>query len=71
MSSLRRHFDRLDAWLIATSAVAALVIALAHCNDGPVCGNGVQEDGEACDKGMLNGVENSGCSAKCTIAAGW
>jgi len=69
MTSLRRHFDRLDAWLVATSVIAAMVIALVHCNDDAVCGNGVQEDKEQCDKGALNGVENSGCSSTCTIAA--
>jgi cysteine-rich repeat protein len=63
-----RHFDRLDAWLIATSLVASVAIALAHCGDQAECGNNVQEEGEACDKGPLNGVENSGCSAACKIA---
>jgi cysteine-rich repeat protein len=69
MSSLRRHFDRLHLWLIATSTVAALALAQSHCSSAPVCGNGVQETGEACDEGKQNGVENSGCSATCTIAA--
>lgn len=64
-----RHFDRLDAWLIATSVVASLAIAFVHCGEGAVCGNGVQEEGEACDSGAMNGIENSGCSATCTIAA--
>jgi len=65
----RRSFDRLDTWLIATSLFASLAIALVHCGDNSVCGNSVQEEGEACDKGALNGVENSGCSTSCTIAA--
>ncbi len=65
----RRSFDRFDAWLIATSAIGCAAIALAHCNSSAVCGNSVVEDGEFCDKGMLNGVENSGCSATCQIAA--
>jgi len=68
MDKFRRHFDRLDAWLIATSCVAAIAIALSHCSDGSTCGNGIQESGEACDKGPANGVENSGCSTSCTIA---
>jgi cysteine-rich repeat protein len=69
MTSLRRHFDRLDAWLIATSVISALAIALVHCNDDAVCGNNIVEDKEQCDVGMRNGVENSGCSSTCTIAA--
>jgi cysteine-rich repeat protein len=69
MNTLRRHFDRLDAWLVATSIVASLVIALSHCNDNAVCGNGIVESGETCDKGAMNGVENSGCSATWQVAA--
>lgn len=64
----RRAFDRLDAWLIATSLFASLAIAFVHCGDQAVCGNNVQEEGEACDRGAMNGVENSGCSTSCTIA---
>ncbi len=62
-------FDRIDAWLIATSMLVSGAIALSHCTDRAVCGNNVQEEGEQCDKGMLNGVENSGCSSSCGIAA--
>jgi cysteine-rich repeat protein len=69
MNRFRRHFDRLDAWLIATSVIVAGAVALTHCSSSPVCGNNVTEDGEQCDKGMLNGVENSGCSSTCQIAA--
>jgi cysteine-rich repeat protein len=69
MDKLRRHFDRLDAWLIATSVIVAATVALTHCSSNPVCGNNVTEDGEQCDKGMMNGVKNSGCSATCQIAA--
>ncbi len=35
----------------------------------PVCGNGMKEDGEACDDGGK--APNDGCSATCTIDAGY
>ena len=37
----------------------------ACCVDCNVCGNGVVEDGEACDDG--NRVSGDGCSASCTV----
>ena len=61
---MKRH---LEAWIVGMSIAACAVILLAHCG-GSSCGNGKKESGEACDKGMLNGVENSGCSTSCQIA---
>jgi cysteine-rich repeat protein len=37
----------------------------SDCEHEPVCGDGVMEDGEACDDG--NVVAHDGCSATCTI----
>ena len=34
---------------------------------GSTCGDGVQETGEQCDLGSLNGVAGSGCSSTCTL----
>ncbi|MEO6951108.1 MAG: hypothetical protein ABI321_04775 [Polyangia bacterium] len=61
---MKRH---LEAWVVGVSLAALAVITLAHCG-GSSCGNGKQESGESCDKGKLNGVENSGCSTTCEIA---
>ncbi len=36
------------------------------CQKCGVCGDGVVDPGEECDKGPLNGQWNSGCSANCT-----
>jgi cysteine-rich repeat protein len=36
---------------------------------GPVCGNGVVEDGEACDDGGT--AAGDGCSPTCTVERGW
>ncbi|MBI5230415.1 MAG: IPT/TIG domain-containing protein, partial [Candidatus Magasanikbacteria bacterium] len=33
-----------------------------------VCGNGVEEQGEACDLGAKNGMENSYCSKSCVLS---
>ncbi|MFH1193715.1 MAG: DUF4215 domain-containing protein [bacterium] len=33
----------------------------------PVCGNNIQEEGEACDKGTANGKIGSGCTIDCQI----
>ncbi len=33
----------------------------------PVCGNGIQEQGESCDLGSANGVCPSTCSTSCTV----
>ena len=62
---MKRH---IEAWLVGASLATCAVITLAHCG-GTSCGNGKKESGESCDKGKLNGVENSGCSTTCEIAA--
>jgi hypothetical protein len=51
---------------ITPSAVAALVPTLPPC--GAVCGNGVVETGEQCDKGAANGTPGSGCNVLCKTA---
>ncbi|MDD5469927.1 MAG: DUF4215 domain-containing protein [Candidatus Peribacteraceae bacterium] len=38
-------------------------IACERCSLGPLCGNGVLQEGEECDDG--NGVSGDGCSADC------
>ena len=66
---MSRRFDRIDAWLVTIALVTSVSVLFGHCGGGAVCGNGKQEEGESCDKGAQNGVENSGCSATCTIAS--
>jgi cysteine-rich repeat protein len=55
-------------------ALAILLVGLAvACGDPAplttgVCGDGVVDLGEACDRGALNGTEGVGCTATCTPA---
>src|SRR5699024_11837435 len=58
----------------------AMVLAGAGCKgdknpdpppggSDPVCGNGIVEDGEACDDG--NTTSGDGCSSSCELEDGW
>jgi hypothetical protein len=54
-------------------AVVAMVVvgggvAWMECGKSSTCGNMKVESGEDCDKGTMNGVDGSGCSADCKFA---
>lgn len=54
-------------------AFVALVVcgggaAWMECGNSSTCGNLKVETGEQCDKGPMNGVDGSGCSATCQFA---
>ncbi len=56
-----------------TLALGTWIFSLVACTTttnpppGPVCGNGVQETGEACDDGSANGTTGDTCTTACTI----
>jgi cysteine-rich repeat protein len=55
------------------TTVSVGVLIFAACppppnNNDPVCGNGIEEQGEECDDG--NNVDADGCAADCTIEGG-
>lgn len=54
-------------------AVVAMVVvgggvAWMECGKSSTCGNMKVESGEQCDKGAMNGVDGSGCTADCQFA---
>ena len=57
--------------LASNGAVLAAIFALIQTacpgagGDDPVCGNGVQEQGESCDDGNI--IDNDGCSSTCAL----
>jgi cysteine-rich repeat protein len=55
-------------YVMTALAVLGGGVAWLECGGGSTCGNGKVEDGEQCDKGPLNGVDGSGCSATCQFA---
>ncbi len=56
--------EKLYYYLLSAVLLAGVGAVIVECG-GSVCGNGVLESGEQCDKGMQNGVSGSGCSATC------
>jgi cysteine-rich repeat protein len=56
--------NKLYYYLLSAVLLGGIGAAILECG-GSVCGNGVLESGEQCDKGMQNGVAGSGCSAQC------
>jgi len=59
--------DKLYVYLVSAVLVVGAGAAVLECSGGAVCGNGAKEGDEQCDKGAMNGVANSGCSADCKI----
>lgn len=51
--------------LLFSSLAAALALGCTAANNSPVCGNGVVEKGEDCDKADQNGKPGISCSATC------
>lgn len=47
------------------NAIVDWLIDSEICRGGPVCGDGVLDEGEQCDDG--NNVDGDGCSAECTV----
>jgi cysteine-rich repeat protein len=58
--------NRSLALLLPLGLTVAVGATLVHCSGpSPVCGNGLVEAGEQCDKGPDNGSPKSGCSSTC------
>jgi hypothetical protein len=58
--------DKLYVYLVSAVLLVGVGAAVIECG-GAVCGNGVKEGDEQCDKGAMNGQPNSGCSADCQL----
>jgi cysteine-rich repeat protein len=68
----RQHGIALWAALASTSLISAFVggcgaeFGLEAGDDAPICGDGVQAPGEACDDGNL--IAGDGCSPECVVS---
>jgi cysteine-rich repeat protein len=59
--------DKLYVYLVSAVLLVGAGAAVLECSGGAVCGNGVKEGDEQCDKGPMNGVAGSGCSSDCKL----
>src|SRR5438874_1896301 len=62
--------DRLYAYALSAVLLVGVGAAVIECTGNDPCGNGVKDDGEDCDHGVLNGGLGDTCSSSCKSIAG-